>query len=146
MNATALAAAIARAWSRVYTWRLPTDVRDARRAELESDVWESLRNDSALHILGRVAMGIPDDIRWRMESRWAAPRRARLTIALGVAAGLLLAAAWAGTMLGTVEPPPPPAAPILDWRPTHYPPPPPPPPPPCNPSFRPQVSPCTRIT
>lgn len=29
-----------RAWTRVYTWRMPPPLRDARRREIESDLWE----------------------------------------------------------------------------------------------------------
>lgn len=64
--------AMVRAWTRTYTWNLEPAVRDARRAEIESDLWEQTRSTDvrlriALEILGRLLLGIPDDIRWRFE-------------------------------------------------------------------------------
>ena len=145
MNACSIAMAIVRGWTRLYTWRLPAEARDARRAELESDLWESHLNDRAWQVIGRLVLGMPDDLRWRFAS--AGPHHpARRTIALGVATGLLLAIAWAGSAFARIDPPSPPAPPNLKWQIKHYPPPPPPPPPPCNPSSMPQFSPCTKIT
>jgi hypothetical protein len=36
-----LASALVRAWTIAYTWRMEPVHRDARRAEIESDLWES---------------------------------------------------------------------------------------------------------
>jgi hypothetical protein len=63
-----------RGWTWLYTWRLPLACRETRRAEIESDLWECQRDTaedhglgSALHILLRVLIGIPDDLAWRVE-------------------------------------------------------------------------------
>jgi hypothetical protein len=72
--ATALAIVLVRAWTRLYTCGLPLDLRTARRAEIDSDLWE-LQHDSegpqpgraAPAILLRLMAGIPDDLAWRME-------------------------------------------------------------------------------
>jgi uncharacterized protein (TIGR03435 family) len=68
-----LAVALVRGWTRLYTWRMPPDLRDERRAEVESDLWES-QSDAAgpgvragLQILLRLVIGIPDDLGWRVE-------------------------------------------------------------------------------
>ena len=37
-----------RAWTRLYTWRVAPSLREARRAEIESDLWEHLHADGAL--------------------------------------------------------------------------------------------------
>jgi hypothetical protein len=39
------AIALVRAWTRVYTWQMPADEREARRSEIESDLWE-LQHDA----------------------------------------------------------------------------------------------------
>jgi len=59
------AAGIARWWTRLYTAGLPVDLRDARRAEVESDLWESVADGApSRHILARVALGLADDLMW----------------------------------------------------------------------------------
>jgi hypothetical protein len=61
------AARVTRWWTRCYTAGLPGDVRDARRAEIESDLWDSLADgNSTRHILARLALGIPDDLTWSL--------------------------------------------------------------------------------
>jgi hypothetical protein len=57
---------------RLYTAGLPTEVREARRAELESDLWEQEAGaagcrptTTALHVLRRFMLGIPADLSWR---------------------------------------------------------------------------------
>jgi len=61
------AVSVARWWTRCYTAGLPGDVRDARRAEIESDLWDSLADGGASrHILARLALGIPDDLTWSL--------------------------------------------------------------------------------
>jgi hypothetical protein len=59
-------------WARLYTWRMPGSVRQARIAEIESDLWESSRdgNQPAMlpfQIVARLLIGMPDDLRWRAE-------------------------------------------------------------------------------
>jgi hypothetical protein len=67
--------ALTRAWLRVYTSRLPRHLADARRAEIESDIWE-MQHDSDLAsgrlnaalAIRRVIDGMPDDIAWRFDN------------------------------------------------------------------------------
>lgn len=84
-----LGAGLTRAWVRLYTRGLPADLRAARRAELESDLWEhrhwstaeGRRSDQvALEILERLFVGIAADLSWRFEHRGA---RRRMTHPLG---------------------------------------------------------------
>jgi hypothetical protein len=59
------AAGVTRWWTRVYTAGLPDDLRDARRAEVESDLWESVSDGApSRHILARLALGVVDDLTW----------------------------------------------------------------------------------
>lgn len=61
------AASVARWWTRFYTAGLPVDLRNARRAEVESDLWESLADGApSRHILARVALGLADDLTWSL--------------------------------------------------------------------------------
>ena len=53
------AVAVLRAWTHVYTWRLDPGLRERRRAEIESDLWEFQQDPAAnrglnptLHVLG----------------------------------------------------------------------------------------------
>jgi hypothetical protein len=63
-----------RAWTRVYTCGLPRAERTARRAEIDSDLWELEHDPEAPHggwaatqVLARLLIGIPDDLAWRMD-------------------------------------------------------------------------------
>ena len=80
----ALALAFAGAWVRIYTRGMPAAVRDARRSEIECDLWEQREearsccrraSATALDVLGRVLRGVPSDLSWRLEHR----ARGRLT-------------------------------------------------------------------
>jgi hypothetical protein len=71
-------------WVACYTRGLPEAVRDARRAELRSDLHEHLRQAAgdghgrlrrSLQVLGRVVRGMPDDLWWRLAQQAPAPRR-----------------------------------------------------------------------
>ncbi len=71
-----LSVRLARAWVAVYTHGLPVDYRDARRAEISSDLWEHCHDGSVdglggvdARVLGRVIAGMPADIAWRVEER-----------------------------------------------------------------------------
>lgn len=67
--------ALTRGWLRVYTCGMPPDRADARRAEIESDLWE-MQHDPDLargRLSGSMAMarlidGIPYDIAWRLDN------------------------------------------------------------------------------
>ena len=134
------AAAIVRAWTRAYTSGLPPDLRDARRDEIESDLWESAhdRERSSLfagvQMIGRMLIGMPDDLGWRSDQvDRRVSRRLSVALALGVVA---FVAFWLVTE--TAKP-----TEIPDIRQLHFsngpqlidaPLPPPPPPPPCPPA------------
>ena len=65
-------AGVIRLWTRIYTAGLPFDQSDARRAEVDSDLWESREEGSrsnryslavAAEMLARLVIGLPDDLR-----------------------------------------------------------------------------------
>ena len=61
------AAGLTRWWTRLYTAGLPMDLRDSRRAEVESDLWESVADGAPTrHILARLALGLADDLTWSL--------------------------------------------------------------------------------
>jgi hypothetical protein len=88
---------VTRRWVRLYTAGLPPEVREARRAELESDFWEQEQEAAAagcrptrtaLQVLRRLMLGMPADLSWRQQQGGAqvfrklgAVARARLTTA-----------------------------------------------------------------
>ena len=86
---TAIADRLTRRWVRAYTRPLPLPARDARRAEVESDLWEH-HNDTlergltrplvTLEIISRLVAGVPADLAWRhahLRSTRGATRAAR---------------------------------------------------------------------
>jgi len=77
-SAPALAAGLTRAWVRLYTRGLPADLRTARQAELESDLWEhehwrtteGLRpGRMGFEIVARLVAGMAADLSWRLVHR-----------------------------------------------------------------------------
>jgi len=78
MNAAmALAVGMTRSWVAVYTSGLPRELRDGRRAEIDSDLWEHRQiaelteepqGETALQLLARLVLGVPSDLMWRLES------------------------------------------------------------------------------
>jgi hypothetical protein len=69
---------LVRGWVYFYTSGLPTAVRDARRQEIDSDLWEHERHgtlsgrslaETAVEVLARLLIGIPADLVWRWEQR-----------------------------------------------------------------------------
>lgn len=74
-------AAFATWWTDHYTRGLPGDVRDRRRAEIESDVFEQRRAGTASDgaVWWRTVRGIPADLAWRRTVRTARPSRVRTT-------------------------------------------------------------------
>jgi hypothetical protein len=133
------AVAMVRVWTRTYTSGLAPDLGEVRRAEIESDLWEFTHDGAvphrlvAVHIVGRLVCGIPDDLGWRAEHD--ALRRASWPITvtattLGVT--MLLIGLW---VYDGLSPQPLPTAPPVNVfieapPPLVLPPPPPPPPPP----------------
>jgi hypothetical protein len=99
-----LAVSCVRGWTRLYTWRMPPASRETRRAEIESDVWECQSDaagdhviGSALHILLRLLIGIPDDLGWRVEQVAIAGTLMQRSIALSArvaGAALFIGALW----------------------------------------------------
>jgi hypothetical protein len=145
-----LAAALVRAWTLAYTWRLTPAVRDRRRAEIESDLWE-FDNDPgrgsypAAHILVRLLSGIPDDLSWRAEHTAAPRTRIRTGIRVAawtMATAIIFAALWILPLMTAATLPPLPDKPRVVMKAPA--PPPPPPPPPCAPAGYPQFRPCAR--
>ena len=97
-----LAIGLVRGWSRVYTWRMPSGLAESRRAEIESDLWE-LRHDPdgarglnpAVHVIGRLLGGVPDDLAWRVERAGDGDDLVlRRTVAVTAAAAVLFVAFW----------------------------------------------------
>jgi hypothetical protein len=143
-----VAKALVRCWTAVYTWRMPPELRDARRAEIDSDLWECQQEGPSnaslpLQIVARLVLGMPDDLGWRSEYRRPPLRAAQVTWAL--AAAITGAAVFTVIWLGRAQslPVPPPLVRAAAF--TAAPPPPPPPPPPCPPpgTGAPAVTPCT---
>ena len=84
MSALRLAVGLTHTWVRLYTRGLPPKPREARRAELESDLWEHVNERehrpaaTALEIAVRLLAGVPADLSWRLEHRSRKRRPARL--------------------------------------------------------------------
>jgi hypothetical protein len=116
---------LVRVWTHLYTFALPSEIRDRRRAEIESDAWESEHDPDIPHyvLLIRLLRGMPADLLWRLE---VTPSRHHAHAALGAlaGAGVLALALWAFVRqpvplptpprrpvritLGLMPPPPPP--------------------------------------
>jgi TonB family protein len=136
MNAVILHVAmqIVRIWTAIYTWRLPTEIREARRADIASDLWSSVHDpdgysqwSAALRIVSRLVLGVPDDLLWRFERRNA---RAPFLLRLAAAAACSMLALASAHVLWTTDVPPLPSRTVVPaLADTPYPPPPPPPPP-----------------
>jgi hypothetical protein len=67
---------LTRRWVRLYTAGLPPEIREARRAELESDLWEQDHEAAAagvrptmtaMQVLHRLVRGLPADLSWRQQ-------------------------------------------------------------------------------
>jgi hypothetical protein len=121
---------LVRAWTRLYTWRLPTVARDTRRAEIDSDLWEfanALNGRSgvipALHVLARLALGAVDDLCWRASHVTVGVMPLRAAITVGVAAIAMLVAWVYAVAAPTPLPTPAPRVRVIEV----FPPPPPPP-------------------
>jgi hypothetical protein len=133
---TSLAVAFVRTWTWIYTSGTPAFVRDGRRQEIESDLWEHQRDRAgesdayvAGHILLRLLAGLADDLQWRVEHRGEMSSfRARVLVA-ATAAVVLIGGAWAYDTAQLLNEQPPPIAPLMSFVAIPAPPPPPPPPP-----------------
>jgi hypothetical protein len=111
------AVSLVRTWTWLYTYGLPTQVRDARRLEIESDLWEFLHDTdragsvtSSVHLLVRLLRGVPDDLTWRADHAVAEHRSLalRVVVAVLVVAASGTAAFLLDTMRARQLPKPPP--------------------------------------
>jgi hypothetical protein len=136
-RALRLAMAAVRVWTRLYTWRTSPQARNRRLEEIESDLWESARDDDAdrrrlpADVVLRFVLGIPDDLAWRLDQWNDSNRSRRFRLALTLA-GVAAVGIWIMVASGqSVLPSLPDAPPFSPWARSD--PPPPPPPPPCAP-------------
>jgi TonB family protein len=134
-RAAALSAACVRLWTRIYTWRLPPAVREARCREIDSDLWEAAHDpdmtqaELAIQMFMRLTLGIADDIAWRVaQVRVARSMTLRMVRAAAILSVLLLLAAVARPATNMPDLPAPPI--IARQAKAVLPAPPPPPPPP----------------
>jgi hypothetical protein len=98
-----LAMGLVRGWARIYTWGMPSVVAESRRAEIESDLWE-LQHDPdgarglslTVHVIGRLLIGVPDDLGWRVERAGDDDDDVvlRRIVAMMAASAVLLVAFW----------------------------------------------------
>ena len=127
-----LVLSLIRGWTRVYTWGAPQPVRDDRRAEIESDLWESQHDRDAgdgfvspWQLAVRLVLGIPADLAWRMEQtdvrRAVSPRTFALAASL-----FLLVVLWMFSTPAQSVPPRPSSVRLIDPMRVLAPPPPPP--------------------
>jgi len=123
-RATAFAAAAVRLWTRLYTSGLPVAVRTARRAEIESDLWEFVHDPDcddgwhrSVHILLRLMRGVADDLRWRLTLDRMTATAVRVGAAL-TAALLVFIAWWVLDLMRTRVLPLPPDPPSVGVSPT----------------------------
>ena len=111
--ALAGALAIVRGWTRLYTALMQPAMRDARRAEIESDLWE-LHEDArrrgaspariAVHMLLRLVLGIVDDVVWRAEQATLPTRLVQEALWASAAASIVFVW-WLASALQAVSPP-----------------------------------------
>lgn len=140
---TAFVIACVRCWTCMYTWRLPPAVRDARREEIESDLWESSHDpgltqaELAIQTLMRLTLGVADDLAWRFAQLTVTRQVTRRAVT--VAAVLCMVALLAPLSQLTTDVPHPPQPPVtsLEVHRTVPDPPPPPPPPDARPGWQP---------
>lgn len=127
-----LASDVVRRWTRLYTAGLPACTREMRLDEIESDLWESTHDPGrepldALHLVGRLLLGVPDDLRWRAAR---ASRRAVAMASVSLVGAIVLITWFYANVFGPQTLPQPHGQPMnfVSDRPRLVPPPPPPPP------------------
>jgi hypothetical protein len=82
-----------RTWTWFYTFGLPTQVRDRRLVEIESDLWEGLNDSSSVAaVLGRLLLGVPDDIHWRLT--FPDRRSALWAVATAIGFSIVVSSLW----------------------------------------------------
>ena len=76
-------------WVSLYTWGLPSDLRDRRRAEIDSDFWEHQSEiigagartlATTSQVLARWLLGVPADLSWRLQAASGLHPRATKTL------------------------------------------------------------------
>ncbi len=102
----ALATGFTRVWTMTYTLGMRASDREARRAEIESDLWDhqrfaSLQDESALatacNITIRTSLGFRSDIAWRVEGGFSRGEERTIAVPettagrLGLLVGLVIA-------------------------------------------------------
>ena len=95
------AVALTRAWTRLYTWRLSTDVAIERQLEIASDVWEMVHDDDTIGdwrkstaLFARLMSGAADDIAWRLEQGALEEQLLVRRAVAVIAAGMLVVGLW----------------------------------------------------
>jgi hypothetical protein len=116
---------LVRAWTYVYTFALPSEIQERRRAEIDSDLWESAHDpDVPRHaVVLRLLRGMPADLLWRIEIT-PGPEQARVAAGL-LGAAIMLAMVW--VFVRPTAPPPAPRQRSIQINLRLTPPPPPPP-------------------
>src|SRR3990170_1489573 len=116
-----LAVGMTRSWVTLYPSGLPPESRDARRTEIDSDLWEQQRTadllnqpqgETSLQLLARLVLGIPSDVTWRLETgRSARSERSismnesgtmRSLVVVGVVVALLLVIVGVGAVVDSL--------------------------------------------
>jgi TonB family protein len=139
---TALVVACVRCWTRLYTWRLPPAVRDARREEIESDLWESSHDpgiteaELAIQTVTRLTLGVADDVAWRFAQVTVTKHVTLRALTATVVLCMLLFATLSRLTTDVPQLPKLPLPPLQVQR-TVPDPPPPPPPPDAKPGWKP---------
>jgi len=88
---TSVSVALVRWWTRAYTAGLPVAIRDGRRAEIESDLWESSHDPShRAQLVLRLLLGMIDDVRWRVGLLDVHSRNAVARVAIGTLSCVVL--------------------------------------------------------
>ena len=116
-----VSADLTRAWTAAYTTGLPSELKQARRSEIESDLWEQQQHCAriegeapaldAAETLARLVLGIPADLSWRAWAGSAARQEGkiqvkdtvanRLVFGVAVLIGLLPVLMGAATVVDT---------------------------------------------
>jgi hypothetical protein len=109
------AATLVRLWTRLYTRGLPPQLLAARRAEIESDLWESAHDPraprgtrAAVLMCARLTLGMPSDLLWRAAHTSPLTRRALAVGLTTTAAASVLAMLWVYQQVRPNAPLPPP--------------------------------------
>jgi hypothetical protein len=91
-----MSALLVRVWTSMYTFALPFEIRERRRAEIESDLWESAHDPDVtrLAVMLRLVKGMPADLLWRIEMM-PTPEQARAAVWAVGAAVVLAVTVWA---------------------------------------------------